>query len=120
MSKKKQDFLGKRAQERIDLVRPGRKQLVGLQTEDPAQVLPDGAHAVAEVRPDGQKMRTIGHVTSSYFSPTLERSIALALIEGGAGRMGETLNFPLAGGKVMQATVVDPVFYDKEGARQNV
>ncbi|MCH8168443.1 MAG: sarcosine oxidase subunit alpha family protein [Proteobacteria bacterium] len=120
VSKKKQDFLGKRAQERIDLVRPGRKQLVGLQTEDPAQVLPDGAHAVAEVRPDGQKMRTIGHVTSSYFSPTLERSIALALIEGGAGRMGETLNFPLAGGKVMQATVVDPVFYDKEGARQNV
>ncbi|MGR3717184.1 MAG: sarcosine oxidase subunit alpha family protein [Thermohalobaculum sp.] len=120
VSKKKQDFLGKRAQERIDLTRPGRKQLVGLETEDPKEVLPEGAHAVAEVRPDRQKMRTIGHVTSTYFSPTLDRSIAMALIEGGAGRMGETLSFPLAGGKVMKARVVDPVFYDRQGARQNV
>ena len=38
----------------------------------------------------------------------------------GAGRRGETLNVPLEGGEVMQATVVDPVFYDKEGARRNV
>jgi sarcosine oxidase subunit alpha len=120
VSKKKQDFLGKRAHERIDLTRSDRKQLVGLATEEPAEVLPDGAHAVAEVKPDGQKMRTIGHVTSAYFSPTLGRSIAMALIEGGAGRMGETLNFPLEGGKVMKAKVVDPVFLDKEGARQNV
>jgi sarcosine oxidase subunit alpha len=65
-------------------------------------------------------MRTIGHVTSTYFSPTLDRSIAMALIEGGAGRMGETLSFPLEGGKVMKATICDPVFLDKEGARQNV
>ena len=120
VSKKKEDFLGKRAQERIDLTRSGRKQLVGLATEEPSEVLPDGAHAVAEVRPDGLKMRTIGHVTSTYFSPTLDRSIAMALIEGGAARMGETLSFPLEGGKVMRATVVDPVFYDRQGARQNV
>ena len=44
----------------------------------------------------------------------------MALIEGGAGRMGETLSFPLEGGEAMKATVVDPVFLDKEGARQNV
>jgi sarcosine oxidase subunit alpha len=30
-------------------------------------------------------------VTSSYFSPTLERSFALALVESGEQRMGETL-----------------------------
>ncbi|HSF96278.1 MAG TPA: glycine cleavage T C-terminal barrel domain-containing protein, partial [Thermohalobaculum sp.] len=120
VSKKKADFLGKRAQERADLTRPDRKQLVGLATEEPKDVLPDGAHAVAEVKPDGQPMRTIGHVTSTYFSPTLDRSIAMALIEGGSTRMGETLSFPLQGGKVMKAKVVDPVFYDKEGARQNV
>jgi sarcosine oxidase subunit alpha len=120
VSKKKDDFLGKRAQERADLTRPDRKQLVGLATDEPGEVLPDGAHAVAEVKPDGQSMRTIGHVTSTYFSPTLDRSIAMALIEGGSGRMGETLSFPLEGGKVIKARVVDPVFYDKEGARQNV
>ncbi len=120
VSKKKEDFIGKRAQERADLIRPDRKQLVGLATEDPKEVLPEGAHAVAEVKGPGERMRTIGHVTSTYFSPTLDRSIAMALIEGGAGRMGETLNFPLEGGRVMKARVVDPVFYDREGARQNV
>ena len=120
ISKKKEDFLGKRAQERADLTRPDRKQLVGLETEDPKEVLPDGAHAVAEVKADGEKMRTIGHVTSTYFSPTLDRAIAMALIEGGAGRMGEMLSFPVGEGKVMKARIVDPVFLDKEGARQNV
>ena len=34
--------------------------------------------------------------------------------------MGETLSFPVEDGKVIKATVVDPVFYDKEGAQQNV
>ena len=75
---------------------------------------------MAEGKAPGDKMRTIGHVTSTYFSPTLDRSIAMALIEGGAGRMGETLSFPLEGGKVMKARIVDPVFYDSQGARQNV
>ena len=53
VSKKKADFIGKRAQERPDLTRPDRKQLVGLATEDPAEVLPDGAHAVAGPARDG-------------------------------------------------------------------
>jgi sarcosine oxidase subunit alpha len=120
VSKKKPDFIGKRAHERADLVRPDRLQLVGLETEDPREVLPDGAHAVAEVKPKGQPVRTIGHVTSTYFSPTLDRSIAMALIERGRERMGETLSFPVGGDKVIRARIVEPVFYDKEGARQNV
>ncbi|MEM1346638.1 MAG: glycine cleavage T C-terminal barrel domain-containing protein, partial [Pseudomonadota bacterium] len=119
VSKKKPDFLGKRALERLDLVRPDRKQLVGLLTEDPATVLPDGAHAVAEVRP-GQPMTTLGHVTSTYHSPTLGRSIAMALIAGGRARLGQTLDFPLEDGRVVRAKAVDPVFYDKEGSRQHV
>ncbi|MGF1502208.1 MAG: sarcosine oxidase subunit alpha family protein [Paracoccaceae bacterium] len=119
VSKKKPDFIGKRAQARIDLARPDRKQLVGLLTADPALVLPDGAHAVED--PDAPKpQRTIGHVTSSYLSPTLGHSIAMALIERGRARMGDTLRFPLEDGTVAEARVVDPVFYDKEGTRQNV
>jgi sarcosine oxidase subunit alpha len=62
----------------------------------------------------------IGQVTSSYHSPTLNRSIAMALIEDGRARMGEVLSFPVEDKKVIRATIVDPVFYDKEGARQNV
>ena len=115
VSKKKADFIGKRAQERSFLTGAGRKQLVGLATEDPKQVLPDGAHAVED--PQAEPMRTIGHVTSTYWSPTIERSIAMALIEDGLSRDGETLVFPLEGGQQMRAKIVDPVFFDKEGAR---
>jgi sarcosine oxidase subunit alpha len=62
-------------------------------------------------------MATIGHVTSSYFSPTLGRSIALALIEDGLSRTGERLEFPVEGAPVIRAQIVDPVFYDKAGER---
>ena len=42
----------------------------------------------------------------------------MALIENGRERMAEVLSFPLEG-KVVRAKVSDPVFYDKEGSRQN-
>jgi sarcosine oxidase subunit alpha len=47
ISKKKEDFLGKRAQERTHMTDPERWQLVGLETLD-GSVLPDGAYALAE------------------------------------------------------------------------
>ena len=65
-------------------------------------------------------MEMIGQVTSTYMSPSLGRSIAMALIENGRARMGETISFPLEGNKVMRAKIVDPVFYDKEGSKLNV
>ncbi len=116
VSKKKTDFIGKRSLEQSFLKGPNRKQLVGLLTEDPTEVLPDGAYAVAAVK-DKPPMEMIGQVTSTYMSPTLGRSIAMALIQNGRARMGETISFPLEGGKVMKATITDTVFYDKEGAR---
>jgi sarcosine oxidase subunit alpha len=119
VSKKKADFIGKRSLEQPYLKGPGRKQLVGLLTEDPNEVLPDGAYAVRAVK-DKPPMEMIGQVTSTYMSPTLQRSIAMALIENGHSRMGETLSFPLDGGKVVRAKITDPVFYDKEGAKLNV
>ena len=119
VSKKKADFLGKRSLEQEYLKAPNRKQLVGLLTEDPNDVLPDGAYAVRQVK-DKPPMEMIGQVTSSYRSPTLGRSIAMALIENGRARMGETISFPLPGGKVVRARITDTVFYDKEGAKLNV
>lgn len=119
VSKKKADFLGKRSLEQSYLKGPNRKQLVGLLTEDPNDVLPDGAYAVRQVK-DKPPMEMIGQVTSSYRSPTLGRSIAMALIENGRNRMGETISFPLPGGKVVRAKITDTVFYDKEGAKLNV
>jgi sarcosine oxidase subunit alpha len=120
VSKKKDDFIGKRAQERADLVRPDRWKLVGLETLEPQTVLPDGVYAVdGTVLPTGIK-RTVGRVTSTYFSPTLGRSIAMGIVERGPDRMGEVLEFVTTDGRTIEAKIVDPVFLDKEGERQNV
>jgi sarcosine oxidase subunit alpha len=51
VSKKKDDFIGKRSLRQSFLASEGRKQLVGLETADPNEVLPDGAYAVTEVKP---------------------------------------------------------------------
>jgi len=61
----------------------------------------------------------LGHVTSSYASPTLSRSIALALIAAGRSRIGGKLNVPIPGGAI-PVTVTAPIFYDKPGARLHV
>ena len=64
-------------------------------------------------------MTMIGHVTSSYYSANLGHSIALALVKGGRERMGETIQVPLLH-RTVEARIVDPVFYDPEGEKQNV
>ena len=110
-------FLGRRGMRRADAVRAGRKRLVGLLTEDPDTVLPEGAQAVRD--PDQPiPMTMVGHVTSSYRSEALGRSIALAVIGDGPDRLGETLHFPLADGRTVAARSVTPVFVDPDGARQ--
>lgn len=114
VSKTKEDFLGKRSLSRSDTSRAGRPQFVGLLTNDPLQVLPEGAHIVAEVR-DQPPMPTIGHVTSSYMSPNVGRSIALALLNNGLAMQGETVQLRLMDGQVIDAEVTDPVFIDQQG-----
>ncbi len=119
LSKKKEDYLGKRAQQRSHMTDPTRWKLVGLETTD-GSVLPDGAYAVADgVNANGQR-NTQGRITSTYFSPTLEKGIAMGLVLNGPDRMGEELEFPGTDDKVYTARIVDAVFYDKEGEKQNV
>lgn len=118
IGKKKPDFVGKRSLARPDIVAAGRKQFVGLQTEDPHVVLEEGAQIVADPA-QAVPMTMIGHVTSAYWSATLGRSIALALVAGGQERMGETLHVPMPG-RTHRAVVCGTVFLDPEGARLNV
>ncbi len=119
LSKKKEDYLGKRAHERSHMADPDRWQLVGLETTD-GSVLPDGAYAVGEgVNANGQR-NMIGRVTSTYHSPTLGKGIAMGLVLHGRKRMGEVISFPGTDDKIYNAKIVDPVFYDKEGEKQNV
>jgi sarcosine oxidase, subunit alpha len=118
IGKTKPDFVGKRSLQRPSMTAADRKQLVGLFTADPQVVLDEGSQVMQS---PGQHppVRPIGHVTSSYHSAVLGRSIALALVAGGRSRMGETLYVPTASGGDVAVKVTSPVFYDPEGARLN-
>jgi sarcosine oxidase subunit alpha len=119
ISKKKADFLGTRGQQRNFLASPDRWKLVGFETLD-GSVIPDGSYIVAPgVNANGQG-NTQGRVTSSYYSPTLKRGIAMGLLKRGPERMGEVVEFNTVTGANVKARVVDQVFYDKEGEKQNV
>ena len=119
ISKKKIDYLGKRAQQRPHMTDPGRWKLVGLETTD-GSVLPDGAYACSGgTNANGQK-NVQGRVTSTYHSPTLGKGIAMGLVLNGPDRMGEVIEFSQLDGTVTGAQIVDPVFFDKDGAKQNV
>ena len=119
MVTKTKDCLGKRALTRSDTVRPDRKHLVGLLTEDPQVVLPEGAQITPSADISVMPVPMLGHVTSSYLSPTLGRSIAMALLKGGQGRLGESVFLPLRDGRTVRATICSAVFYDPQSERQN-
>ncbi|MDH5355942.1 MAG: sarcosine oxidase subunit alpha, partial [Gammaproteobacteria bacterium] len=118
LSKTKSDFIGKRSLSRPDTLRKDRKQLVGLVTEDAMTVIPEGAQLVDDPRAP-MPVPMVGHVSSSYYSACCGHSIAMALVKGGHHRMGETVYAPLANGRVIEATITSPVFYDKEGVKSN-
>jgi sarcosine oxidase, subunit alpha len=107
VSKTKPDFLGKRSFARVDTARADRKQLVGLLL---AERIPEGAQVVAAAG----STASLGHVTSSYDSVALGRPFALALVESGRDRLGDTV---YADGTA--AEIVDSVLYDPEGARRD-
>ncbi len=115
IGKAKADFVGKRSLTLPELAREGRKQLVGLLTEDPNVVLEEGAQVTESAAPP-KGSAALGHVTSSYPSATLGRSIALALVAGGRARMGARL-FASTPDSAIAATVAAPVFYDPKGER---
>ncbi|HBS98611.1 MAG TPA: sarcosine oxidase subunit alpha, partial [Citreicella sp.] len=114
VGKAKPDFVGKRGLARPDLTAKGRKQLVGLLTEDQSR-LEEGAQIVFDPN-QPLPMKMVGHVTSSYHSDAAGRPIALALVEGGQDRMGETVHIPMPD-RVIAAKITGMIFVDPENAR---
>ena len=110
----RKDFIGRRSLSRSDTTRADRKQLVGLLADNPEEVLPEGGQIVDTL--SRRPMRMIGHVTSSYFSANLGRSIALALVEGGRARHGEAVLVPLER-VAARARITEPRFFDSGGER---
>jgi sarcosine oxidase subunit alpha len=41
------------------------------------------------------------------------------MLKDGFSKMGEQVVVPLMNGKIIEATVTDTIFYDKEGKRNN-
>lgn len=90
IARSKSDFIGKRSLARPDLLAPGRKQMVGLLTEDASLLLDEGAQIVDDPQ-QPIPMKMIGHVTSAYRSAACGRTIALAVIAGGRSRLDQTV-----------------------------
>jgi len=101
-------FIGLRSLSRSDTARADRKQLVGLLTADPDTVLPEGCQLVRH--PEDSAM--LGHVTSSYHSPTLQRSIAMAVVRNGFALQGETIYARPVSGETLPVLIRDTNFYD--------
>ncbi|MEO7404374.1 MAG: glycine cleavage T C-terminal barrel domain-containing protein, partial [Burkholderiales bacterium] len=117
----KADFIGKRALEDdlFDRPRP-RRELVGLLPTDPKVVLPEGAQVLAA----STDSEAIGFVTASVMSPTLRRSIALALVDDGRDRQETSVHVTLGAGRKndrrhqrAEALVTPALFFDPTGAR---
>lgn len=117
MLSKTKDFLGKRSLLRKDMVRSDRKQLVGLTPHIESEKISDGAQIVESL---SHQSIMIGHVTSSYFSPILDKNIALALIQSGRTRIGGYVYAVDTKGRQVKSKIVSPIFYDPKGERQNV
>ena len=112
VSRKKADFIGKRAMQIRRANQSKRQELVGLCPEDSAALISEGA----PIAPDRGAAQSEGFVSACVWSGTLERTIALGLLNNGRDRMGETV-LAWDRGKPVPVTVTDPIFYDRQGQR---
>ncbi len=113
ISKKKDDFLGKRGQQRSYLNDPNRWKLVSLEVLDNDEPLPHGVYAQGETKNEFDHPRMEGRVTSTYYSPILKRPIAMGLVERGTERMGEVIKFN-CGNKMIKAKIVSHIAYNTD------
>jgi sarcosine oxidase subunit alpha len=113
VTKRKGDFIGKRSLSLSFATSREREQLVGLTALD--GTLHVGGRIMA---PDHDRVPcpTEGYVTSACFSPSVGQSIALALVERGYERYGETVSV-YCGGTIVRCRICNPTFYDPGNER---
>jgi sarcosine oxidase subunit alpha len=112
LERKAANFVGRRSLLRPAARDPNRFQLVALSPVDGRTLLPVGAQIAAAAPPT----QTEGHVTSSYWSPELERPVALGMLARGTQRLGEKIRVHHLGA-VIDAEVVKAPFIDPKGDR---
>ena len=114
----KKDFLGQRSLQRPAMRASGRKHLIGFVAEErPDFVFPEGA-ALVEQAKIRRPYNSIGHISSCYFSPVLQRCFGLCLVRDGRQLLGQT-GFVFVPGERRGLTIryCEPVFYDKKRTR---
>jgi sarcosine oxidase subunit alpha len=114
----KGDFVGKRSLVRTDTLRTDRQHLVALLPKDSTARPVEGAQLVASAELPAPPVPMVGHVTSSYRSPILERTFALAMLKDGRAMRGATV-WAASGGHTIACEVTDPVVYDPEDRRRD-
>ena len=113
MVSRRKDFLGRRSLAMEHLVREDRKQLVGLLTEDDQEVLPEGGQIVDDPSAPAPAPM-LGHVTSSYYSANLGRSIAMGIVKGGRRREGDIVHVSIGAGRSIPGADRRPVLLRPE------
>jgi methylglutamate dehydrogenase subunit C len=102
-----------------NLVRDDRPTLVGLEAVDAKE--PPNNGAILFFSTDAIQGHGRGHVTSTTFSPTLGKAIALGLLQGGTHHIGqEVIAASPVHGRQYRLRVVDPCFLDPAGERYRV
>lgn len=117
ISKKKDDFIGRRSLSRTNDIRQDRLQFVGIEALDFGEQLPVGGHIVSGADITLPE-KTQGYVTSACLSPTLNKSIGLGMVAAGRERLND-LVFIYANGKTIPAQIVSPTHFDIKGDRLN-
>ena len=112
VSKKKPFFVGKRSLEMRRNKGIDRK-LVGLTFASQAEIPGESCLILKDGAP-------VGHITSVAYSPTLERSIALAFVHADDTDSGAQVTVRLRNGRDTTATVAGHAFVDPESARQEM
>lgn len=112
MSRKKADHLGKRSVELRRGADVPRRELVGILSKDPGEMVPEGA----PLTPGGRREKSEGVVTAYVWSVAENRTLGLALLENGHDRHGETVHVRLKD-KVIPVEVTKPCFHDPDGTR---
>jgi len=112
IGKSKPDFIGKRALQ----IRRGqggpRREMVGIELDDPMSPVPEGS----PITPDGIKGDTEGFVSACVWSVVHDRWVALGMLRDGRRRMGERVWIRLPQ-RAVPARVVRPAYHDLDGKR---
>jgi methylglutamate dehydrogenase subunit C len=109
-------FWGDALRRSYNLQRSDRPTLVGLEALDANQ--PPNNGAILFFADDEIKGHGRGHITSTTYSKSVGKAIALGLLQGGTSRVGQTvIAASPVHGRQYPLKVVEPCFLDPEGNR---